>query len=142
MRRPSRLAPGRRCGSLTLLSRLPGDAADGVIWSCRCDCGEVSERRESNLLSREASGYDQHCRACAYRQRNARYATHRSPGETRRAPVRICHVCASLAHRVSGRRCGACGLVAAPEAPAQLDADRGLSSWHARPFPSNGGPDE
>lgn len=44
---------GRRFGLLTCLSPVPGRLHLGVVWSCRCDCGNFVEVRGRLLVTRK-----------------------------------------------------------------------------------------
>lgn len=46
---PRSLAPGTRCGRLTLLSKA-GVRANHGVWRCQCDCGHIVEAARSDKL--------------------------------------------------------------------------------------------
>lgn len=46
--RPSLL--GKRFGNLTVVGELPGRKHNNVIWSCKCDCGKMTDARTSSLI--------------------------------------------------------------------------------------------
>lgn len=68
---PGRDLTGMRFGKLTVLGRSENKAGDGnPLWRCRCDCGNMTDVRQSNLQS----GTTTSCGCRRSPQKNLHYA--------------------------------------------------------------------
>ena len=50
-RKVHRIEPGQRYGRLTVVAKTDRRVSDRVVWECRCDCGNETVVRQTNLQS-------------------------------------------------------------------------------------------
>lgn len=130
---------GDRFGRWLIVALAPERSADGrALWTARHDCGAERTVTSDQLSTCRAKGCEPKCPRCSTRRANSRCGLCRQLGHitlacpSRKHEGRVCYLCASLPHRVTGPRCRVCLSLYADEPREEIDYAARQTSNFAR----------